>query len=57
MLHAHLPVCMCAVCYPAGLSDDELLARLTAVRGIGPWTVDMVSSSFAWMGRNRHSLQ
>ncbi|MBL9216433.1 MAG: DNA-3-methyladenine glycosylase 2 family protein [Opitutaceae bacterium] len=24
------------------LSDDELLARLTAVRGIGPWTVHML---------------
>jgi hypothetical protein len=27
----------------AGVSDAELLQRLTAVRGIGPWTVDMVS--------------
>lgn len=26
---------------PAGLPDAELLAMLTAVRGIGPWTVDM----------------
>lgn len=24
------------------LSDDELVARLTAVRGIGPWTVHML---------------
>ena len=23
------------------MSDPELLAALTAVRGIGPWTVDM----------------
>ena len=26
----------------ARLSDEELLARLTAVRGIGPWTVHML---------------
>lgn len=26
----------------AGVSPEELLQRLTAVRGIGPWTVDMV---------------
>lgn len=50
MLCAHLPVCVCAVCPPAGLSDEELLARLTAVRGIGPWTVDMVSQHGAWRG-------
>jgi len=28
----------------AGVSDAELLERLTAVKGIGPWTVDMVSN-------------
>lgn len=26
-----------------GLSDEALLSTLTAVRGIGPWTVDMFS--------------
>ena len=25
-----------------GLTDDELIARLTEVRGIGPWTVHMI---------------
>jgi 3-methyladenine DNA glycosylase/8-oxoguanine DNA glycosylase len=26
---------------PAGLADDEVVARLTTVRGIGPWTAHM----------------
>jgi 3-methyladenine DNA glycosylase/8-oxoguanine DNA glycosylase len=26
----------------AGLDDDEAVARLTAVRGIGPWSVHML---------------
>jgi hypothetical protein len=29
-------------CMP-GASDSELMSALTAVRGIGPWTVDMFS--------------
>lgn len=35
--------CNLFYCWCAGVSDAELLQRLTAVRGIGPWTVDMVS--------------
>lgn len=33
--------CTCHDCAHAGMSDPDLLASLTAVRGIGPWTVDM----------------
>lgn len=33
----------------ARLSDDELVARLTEIRGVGPWTVEIFSSSH-WGG-------